>query len=473
MSNGDLDKYLMDLAWRRLWTKGTPYYLPDAMLKGVEEKGIHVDAFGSLQIPKLGPIPLFDEEPWGSVSLTLPHSQLAGLPGVSPGTFVYTSSTKTFTAGFIFGPLTFSGAYHVDAGGAIGCALDVAKRLLPNPSVEVRPAGAGADGDDELHTAAEYRDRLVSQPTGSGMFLVGTYYDNNDVFNEVFANDKRLQFQWRTVETTGLDWNGNEVTVTSRDLAEQTNISAKASLMASENPAAEADAPPVGYPAYSEHSWLQQGFVIQALQRARDAKPVSDRAPYQAAIDATFAFKGAVKPQAHTQRVSDIVKTVADTRPPTDGGAALIAAGKQPLPNQAEIDRRIGEANAAYAAASGSEVEATGGVTAGETLDGSFEDSVSDAKITVDGNVTVKGTSPDLKLTATITKVTAELPAIAIVLRTGEGALFDSVQNAIANGKWFQDLLAQKLKSRLDSNEVKRYLSDRLNQSLAKVFGGS
>lgn len=175
---------VLKLAWKLLWTKGTPFYLPTIILNGLDQGGHPLPPLAARPVKDLGPIALFDKDPWGTVSITLSDASVAGLDSIGDQGFTFDSATSTFTAKISFSSLVFAGRYGVEGSGLAGCAVAGATGLLGLFPTRAIAAEGGNDFDDEhLVLARNYQAQLATSP--GGLKLVGHYYDNNDAMNEI------------------------------------------------------------------------------------------------------------------------------------------------------------------------------------------------------------------------------------------------------------------------------------------------
>jgi hypothetical protein len=75
-------------------------------------------------------------------------------------------------------------------------------------------------------------------------------------------------------------------------------------------------------------------------------------------------------------------------------------------------------------------------------------------------------------LVITITDISASIPTLNVLLQPNQSSPLNTrVQNSIANATFMQSLLRSKIESGIDSDSVKTYLSDRVNNAIAKIFG--
>lgn len=144
VANGDPDELLMQLAWKSLWTTGTPHYLSTAIVRGAHGNGVTVTALGQLEITEAGPLPLGESSIWRDVSADLAAAVVGGLDSMSDGGMTYASSTGAFSAAIGIGQATFNGNYASSGSGIAGCAVESTAGLLkPIPAAEAMTGAAG------------------------------------------------------------------------------------------------------------------------------------------------------------------------------------------------------------------------------------------------------------------------------------------------------------------------------------------
>jgi hypothetical protein len=460
MSNGDPNQLLMQLAWARLWTPGTPYYMPDAIVNGAQGNGVTVNPLGQLEIADTGPIPLVNSDTWGRLSVDLSNSIVGGLNTMADGGMTYTPSTGAFAATISIGQAQFSGGYTVSGSGVTGCAVESAGALLKamSPAPDAMTSAAQDVGDDgDMDLARSYRDQLVS--SDAGLDQVASYYDNNETFNEIVTGTNAFSAAWPNATPTGP---GKD----SAYFAAQTSTAAQ-------NPT-DPDAT-VGDEDYRLHSYFMQEIMLRVLL----ANKRQDGDKYDLAAQATLSFKGETKSPSAPQGAVPVatVMNALGASPPgvaevaphieTDAGAAarnrelaeraeqLVERDFPMWERRAAAERRRQEAERAESASS---------------ISGSFTDQFTVPSATITGTILVVGVSPNTSLQATISSLDASIPAIKVTL-SGSGGMLDAAQNAIANAHWFQDLLTKKVHDRLNQPDILSWLTDRVNQAITQALG--
>jgi hypothetical protein len=469
MTNGDPNQVLMQLAWKRLWKPGTPYYLPNAILHGAQGNGVTVDALGRLDIADTGQIPLVDSDTWGKLSVDLQDATVAGLDTMADGGMTYTPASGAFRATISIAQAVFAGNYAVSGSGITGCAVESASSLLKamSPKGDAMTAAAEGVGDDgELDVARNYRDQLVT--SSAGLDHVASYYDNNETFNEIVTGQNgpnAFTMAWPNATPMGAGKN-------SAYFAAQTSNAAQNPL----DPNAT-----VGDEDYRGHSFYMQGIMLKTLLGYK--KQAGDK--YDQAAQATLGFHGEVtSPEAPQGAVTvgTVMEAVGTTPPPTyaatGGGAppepdAVTGNGATPSSEIAERAAALVEEDyphwEAEAAKERERMEAERAATA-TSISGQFIDQFTVPAATISGTIEVVGVSPNTSLQATLTGLDAQIPKISVTL-SGSGGMLDAAQNAIANASWFQDILTKKVHDRLNQQDILGWLTARVNQSITQALG--
>lgn len=467
MTNGDPNQVLMQLAWKRLWQPGTPYYLPNAILHGAQGDGVTVDALGRLEIADTGPIPLVNSDTWGTLSVDLQNATVAGLDTMADGGMTYTPSSGAFSATISIGQATFSGDYAVSGSGVTGCAVESASSLLKamSPKGDAMTAAAEGVGDDgNLDLARSYRDQLVT--SSDGLDHVASYYDNNETFNEIVTGQNgpnAFTAAWPKAHPTGPG-------KTSAYFAAQTSNAAQNPL----DPNAT-----VGDEDYRVHSYYMQGVMLKVLL-AYKQQP-GDK--YDQAAQATLGFRTETTSPEVPQgavTVGTVMNAMGTTPSGTDGGPEDFPPAREPSGDGGASSSELAERAAALveedypqweaeAAKTRAQMEAELAASA-TSISGQFIDRFTVPAATLSGTIEVVGVSPNTSLQATLTGLDAQIPRISVTL-IGSGALLDAVQNAIANASWFQDILTKKVHDRLNQPDILSWLTDRVNQSITEALG--
>jgi len=459
----DPNELLMQIAWKRLWTPGTPYYLPTAILSGASGNGITVDPLGTLSIADTGAIPLVQSSTWGNISVELVNAEVAGINTLTNGGMVYDSTSGAFTATLGLTAGSFTGDYSASGTGVAGCAISAASTLL----------GSGADAafvrdddpveDPNLALATSYRDQLAL--SDAGLDQVASYYNNNDTLNEVVSGQNgpnAFTAAWPNATPTGPG-------KTSGYFAQQTSTAAQ-------NP--NDPNATVGDTDYSVHSFCMQGILLKTLLAMSTQK--GDR--YDQAAQSTLTFRSQVQQQPPGPTTVGTVMTTLGTTPPTqvasntlDEGPPAATEAAQPVDWDAVLQQADAYVDETYGhwdtMATEQHTEWTAALQASSnSINGSFVDNFSVPSAKLSGTIQVVGVSPNTSLQITLSSFDVTVPRIAISL-SGSGSFLDAVQNAIANANWFQDLMAKKIHDQLNSANLLSWLTDRVNQSITEALG--
>lgn len=474
-------------AWERLWNKAKypDYYLPTAILDGIKSKGVTVSPLGNLDVPQLGPFALFKKDGLGSISLTFTDNVINGLQTMSNQGITAATDGLSFTATVGVSALNSVGKFNVDATGLSMCAVDSVWAIgqITKGKAELT---VGPSDDTGITAAKNYREQLLNQGP-HGQALVGTYYDNNDVYNDV-ANDTNTTFNynWAYYKTTGKDPTGKQVTVDSQILSTQTTSAAQ-------NPSSTTDV--VGYEAYNLHSYTGQGLMVKSLdQKIDDLKaPYKDKTipaavqaqidKLQQAVDATFMFGENTMPVTKDPSnvggisVDAVMNNVQNNTPITKSTLAekfetgmslaeLVEGHPHSVFRNGMIEaQRLSEEHQKLR----SENLERMSVHASTPVHGTYNLEVPLPTMSISGTISLD----DGKLNVTITDVEAGSPSLSYQLHPADGgsSLFTEVAQHYTSASYIHQLSEQKANTSLNSDKMKSYMADRINQSINKIFG--
>lgn len=489
MDNMNPNQLIVTEAWNMLWNKKKypDYYLPDVIMNGIKAAGVTVDPLGNLDFDTLGPYSLFNDSNLGSISLEFTENIVGGLNTMCNKGIVVPPDGLSFTATVGVTALTGSGHFNVLATGLSTCAIDSAWLLGEFGASASYTDGTGAANPDDstgIQAAKSYREKLLAQGE-NGMLLVAAYYDNNEVYNQV-VNDinTSFNFYWGYVKTDGYDAAGKQVTVTSKILSEETTAAAN-------DPSSQTSL--VGYHAYNLHSYICQGLMlnsikpyITSLQSQYTGKtiPASVQAQidrYQKALNATFVFGNNTKPinnknqnGMNVNAVMDVVKTSTPVKSSTMGervkaGQSLSEAAKdEDFPLYQEAMRRADELTEAF-----ERDKAAGTLRSSKEsstpVSGSYSLSIAVPTMAFSGTISSSGE----KITVSITQINADLPSLIYTLTPIDpgSALFTRVLTYYNTAEYIHILASKKTNEALNSKNVLDYISERINQAIAKIFG--
>lgn len=454
--SGDFPRQIMDLAWKLLWKKGTPFYLPDLILHGGTVDGKQVDGIDGQTVQSLGPVALFNKKPWGTVAVTFNAAVLSGLSSIQDKGFTFDTTRESFSARVGFDSLIFSGSYALTGDGLAGCTIAGASGVLglfPARGLEATTDGGGDYDDAHLELARGYRAQLVGTPTG--LVLVSNYYNNNDAMNEIVRGDTFFHKRFPTATTDGKN---------STDFANQTTLAAQ-------NPTSTEHT--VGGEAYSEHSfYMQIAFnktAVDLYQKSKDDK-------YLDASNASADFLGKVQQtgmaaQPHT--VQEVMDKVAST--PSEAARAAVMATTPESPaykraldrveNDWEDWKAKGNINRSY-----TELLESSDLPLGS---GTFIDSFGVPTFTFDGEAKITGTVPNVTLTITLTGISVDLPQINLQVNTSNpDTLYQTFVSALAKAQFIHDLLRNNINTALSQSTVLDWFSARINDAIKHALSG-
>jgi hypothetical protein len=477
---------IVEDAWARLWNqvKYPNYYLPTAILNGIQANGIIVSPLGNLELTQLGPFAMFSEPVLGSISLVFNSNTINGLQTMSNQGIVVSTDGLSFTATVGVQALAVSGDFEVEATGLSVCAVDSVWALGQIFDRDAAATSPNPDDDPGIRQAKSYRAKLLAQGP-NGQMLVGTYYDNNDVYNDI-ANDPTTAFNynWAYYKTPGLDQHGNPVTVDSKILSAQTTSAAQDPSNAGQV---------VGYDAYSKHSFTGQGLMIKSLNHKIDEL----LAPYQGK-SVPPAVKAQVdrltEAQLATFKFGDHAKVVDGANPngmTVDSVMTSVQTGTpQMLSPSAEIFASEGSLVAVAEAENGNDAFRYGMKRAQELADAFYGRPQREALVKAQDSTPVHGTYtlsvpvPTMsisgtigidggKLSVTITNVSSSSPSLTYNLDPADGGsdLFKKVVDHYISASYIHQLCQQKANDALNSDQLKSYMTDRINQSINQIFG--
>ncbi|MFC3758629.1 hypothetical protein ACFONJ_21820 [Chryseobacterium tructae] len=472
-------------AWNMLWDKNKhpDYYLPDVILNGIKANGITVDPLGNLDIPKYGPFTLFNEPVLGSISIEFTNNIIHGLETMSNNGIDVPTDGLSFSATVKVASLVSSGKFDVLATGLSMCAID-SVWALGHLTGKKEFSAADADDSPGIVQAKNYRTQLLNQGE-NGQFLVSTYYDNNDVYNDI-TNDPNSMFahKWPVYQTSGLGPDGKtRVTVTSQSLSSETTTAAQ-------NP--DSTSQVVGYDAYNSHSYIGQGLMIKSIdhkigelqnQYSGQTIPASVQAQIdrlQQAKDATFIFGENTKPitqdNANGINVNTAMNNVKNTSPITNSEmtskhktgmslSKLAVTDDYPLYTAAmasvdEMEKEFLELKAANALSSN--------LKDSTPVSGTYNLTIPVPTVTFKGKI-----STDSGLSVTITSITPVIPPLTFNLVPSDSgsSLVTKILQHYASATYIHQLAQSKANDALNSDKVRGYITDRINQALNKVFG--
>lgn len=464
MSLQSTDEVILRAAWKLLWTPGTNYYLPTVMKIGLNWNNIHIPPLDGSSVQDMGPISLFKEPVLGYISLTMNQNKVNGLPSITNQGFAFDDPSHTLTLSIGFGELIFSGRYEVDSGGIVGCAIGAANGLLGATKAMSLAAASG----DNIDLAYQYRDKLTAPDNPNGNLLVDAYYEQNDTLNSM------VLAQNHTVNGKPNPCNGMFQTAwihysnDGKDTAYFMNNTSRAAS----NPGDTGT-------GFNDDDYNQHGFYMETVL-AIEAQSLQDLGdPRGKALhDAMYANAGnpSLTDEARSYDGNNINNFMGFVKA---GGSQSLSpkASEMARSRKAAIYQQAQEKARAFhqewiannrheAFAPGTDrFASTGDVS---QIKGSFADSFALPVLTVTGKISMPGDY----LVVDVTDLKAEIPALQVTLTPDNASNLNAkVQNSIANAGFMQNLMKTKIVTGLNSDRVRSYLSDRINDAIKKIFG--
>lgn len=486
--NNNPNQQIVTNAWNMLWNKQKypDYYLPDVIINGIKANGITVDPLGNLDIAKYGPFTLFSEPVLGSISIEFSDNIIQGLNTMANNGISVTPDGLTFAATVGVSALSSSGNFDVLATGLSACAVDsvwALGKLTSGSEMSLSDDPADPPG---IQQAKDYRTKLLNQGE-HGQFLVSTYYDNNDVYNDI-ANDTSTMFNynWAYYQTNGMGPDGKTpVTVNSKILSGQTTTAAQ-------NP--DNNDQVVGYDAYNLHSYIGQGLMIKSIDHKisglqQQYQGQSIPPSVQSQIDklkqakaATFVFgentKPVTKTNANGMTVNSVMNDVQNNAPITTSvmasnhkpGMSLYELAEDDYPLYKEAMKRVDEMEKEFL-----ELKKANKINRGNNFNdstpvkGSYDLIIPVPTVTFNGTISAGGSG----ISVTVSSVTTVIPPLQYSLHPSDSgsALVTKVLEHYASASYIHQLAQSKANDAFNSTQMLTYMTDRINQALDKVFG--
>ena len=468
-------------AWEALWDKTKPYYLPNTILNGLTQSGkVVVDKMGDLVIADTGQVPFsYDGK---NITAEFTNNIIKGFDSIADDGFTYDYKSTNFSAVVGFANLSVTGNYSAQlASGVKGCALNTVKAVTGG---SFSSAAVGDDGgDSDIDMADDYRDEMLDHPLGRT--FVTSYYQNNEAFSTLFQN-AQVQQSWNEQQTGGqnsqyyMDYISTALKPENRDTMPVTT--------APNGSAGD------GQPSYFDlHGLFMSIFLSSLSGRYGDHfngqgdletaqqywKSASDTLAFRAASE-TYTGKGTAVHTGSTvlsnvQSANDDAINQAQaqlTQPASSFTGNPSTATTFAAFNSYDPDVSAQVCEAAMAAAAEVDIVAALERSPFEAM-GADDFSIHGGyTITIPANfsVTMSGTLVfGNTVTANITSVTAQNPQITLTLEPKDGFIFNAMEKnkegAIAS------LLSAQIVQKLNSDQVRSYLTDRMNEALAQKFG--
>jgi len=441
---------LVERAWRALWRDGSPYHLPTAFQHGRLSGHIRVRPLASLRLPDVSDVVLFDRAPWGGVTVSLRDSHLEGLNTIAGTSCDFNAGGGTIAAGLKFSGLRLAGAHVLQAGHRTGAALGAAIASLQG--------GAGDTDDGNITLAKSYESQLIGMQSDSGRVMVSAYYQNNDTYAELFQMPNFVK-AWSQHTTNNQ---------TTKFYANQTSLAAQPENVNTVSVNGQPDAQ--GFSPYNSHAYYMQTLVMAICYKIADASTSTDKAKrYSKAGDDAEKFGVPTKTQSNTsQTVGQVLKTVADSTPPTREG--LKAVVQQEEPQWLKDVRAKAQAMAADIVQQDL-IEGINSAALAKPAQGVYSGNVPDVDFTLTGRITPHG--PGGHPAVTFTRLDGPPLEIEIALGNVDTMLGSEVGGALARARFLKRLLGHRAAAALTSTRMLRYLSRQMNLALAQRLGAT
>ena len=427
---------VMSKAWQSLWSQDTPYHLSSAIEKGRRVKHVWLRPLASIPLPPTGSVVLLNREPWGVVSVDLRNNQLSQLDKISNEGFEFDAAAGTFTGKIAFRELKLAGDYVVHRGKATGTSVKMAAKSMGLRGV--------ADDDPNISLAQSYQQELIQSSAGSGRFMVGTYYDNNDAYVQCFQNSTFVNA-----------WNGTTYTTNGKNtayFANETSNAASSSNRSSVNVNADSD--------YKVHS-----FAMQSLVTITCHKQGNTTASNAASTFASYTSGPAQTPQT----VDNVMNTVQTTAPPTSPANAVKTAPVNTFKLPAET---LAQLQPIIDAIIKEEDDVKRGILIREQTErpipGMYRSYFGTGSLTVTGKV---HTAENGDLSVECTGVSGPSPEVEATLGVFPGQLHGEVQDALGRANFLKAVLGRRVVSALSGPQFLGYLSRMLTLAAGEKLG--
>ncbi len=437
---------LVEAAWRALWREDGRYNLPRAASRGLTTRRLRLPALRVLRLDDVGPLMLFNKEPWNGVALWLTRNRLELTGAPRAAGFEYDPGSGRIRLALSFPGLAYSAHYLIRSG------------MLPRSAMRAAagPLGLGDSSDPNIQLAGQYQDNLLA--TDNGLTMVGSYWDNNEAYNFVFSNSLVLQDQWTQTETP--PGSGQNTLFFS-------NQTSSAAQMGQSDPQpVQGVVSSNGYSHYAAHAATMQNFVWQTCLTYAKHEPDSS-SQFAQAGHASSQFLAATQNFAvQPLTVPQVMSTVAST--PREMLFAALPNARAPW--QDLVDARAAE----FAPKIEAEIVATKGYRRPlhhsrrrTPARGTLREELCLEHVVLEGRVREDGGCPQVALEVT---GGAEL-AVDVRLSRFEGPLYDDVTRALSEANFLKDALGQRLGGALGGPRLAGFVGGLMNLALRGELG--
>jgi hypothetical protein len=391
-------------------------------------------------LPDTGNIVLFNRQPWGGVSINFKNSALSQLYMVANEGLEFIVQSGAVQAKIRFTQLRYSGDYVVQRGLATGSALKLAGVSLKGFQPAAVAAPDAAVGDDANVTLAKsYQSELLQ--TENGRYMVGTYYDHNEAYCQMFTNTTFVR-HWRGDTTPPV--NGQ----TTADFAAQTANAAQPGNRGTVSVNGQPD-PNTGYSDFNGHALAMQTLVLGVCQAQGNLAAMS--AASNTGFGA-YAWPISVKPLT----VNDAITASNSQQHPTANTSNALAAqsfAAPPQPPEPQWMKDVREkALPIIAEIEQEEEDIRRGIklreTTGLPINGGFRSNLATATLTVTGTARQNASG---EAVVEFTRLSGDSPEVNLTLGSFPGDLFPEVEAALGKLNFLKALLGKRVVNALSS----------------------
>ncbi len=468
-------------AWEALWDKTKPYYLPNTILNGLTQSGkVVVDKMGDIIIADTGNVPFsYDGK---NITAEFKNNTIKGFDTIADDGFTYDYKSTNFSAVVGFTGLGVAGQYSAQlASGVEGCALNTVKAVTGGSFKAL--AMVASSGDPDIDLADNYRDGLLDHPMGR--VFVTSYYQNNETFSTLFENGN-VQTTWNDHQTGG---QSSQYYMDHVSTALQPENQATMPVTTAPNGSGGE-----GQPSYFDLHGLFMSVYLSTLSgRYGDHfnaqgdlataqqywKGASDTIAFRSASE-VYTGKGTAVQTGSTilnnvQNANDEAISQAQAQL-TQPASSFTGSPANPTLFAAAVDSEP-DAYAAVREAAMSAAEAVDIVAALQrgpmmvmgaddfSIHGGYTITIpANFSVTLSGMLVFGDT-----VTANITSVTAQNPQITLNLDPQDGFIFNALEKSKEGA--IASLLSAQIVQKLNSDQIRSYLTARMNEALAQKFG--
>jgi hypothetical protein len=484
MGSGDCT--LLNAVWTLLWDPASgPWYLPTILQNGLDADGFKIPPLDRIDVPEFPSVELFKDDVLGHVSIALDKGVVIGVPdcgnlGLSCND--NDPDKTTFTAAMRFNHLVFKGNYLVTSGGLVGCAMSTAAFFLGGGLASALvAAGAGnpENVEAQLDLARAYRDTsLQANPDGTpnrnGQLMVGTYYLHQDTVNEIVDDSANM----------------NVRTLLTAPAAQQMSTQVTMAAQGQQGDGLGVPLPSNGQPAFNINNSIAAVCMAKVIGHNDP-----DHRYIELLTDQTAFYNSVVWTQknqpAETHTVDGVLQVVRTADPEhTTGGSGganirMITEKERQQLDAETLAARVPEQAMpiydpegrllAFVTLDGPRRIARrplpgADVAGGAPLPGTFKDTFENVSAALTATISMDGP----KFVVAVDALIVALPAVHFELTYSGGgwnpALFQKVENAIANSNGLKNAVTARISSLFNSVEVRQWLSTTLTAEINRTI---